>query len=489
MFSRSIPAGNMKLTSPTANNIFNISGDYYNGDATFVATMRALLGKRIPEDTSIHFSLTRSSLDSYRLDGLDFGIVYKIFSIRKDENFPSNYIYLHSLESNTADNERAMAMLDTEMAARGFESKEDLKMFFGNRKITSRFYINNELQTTVIIVAGCMCNRTLHVLQTMMPRYFMWFFKGGLTEKDKQLVRSLGQDSPDEYERIINEFAADYDFRSYAIKTMCGDFEGRVIRDELEEKKNQFERIQRSITESLNEYHRLLNNMNDMNVRIMGLEAKLHDVSGQNALVDFFTSCKNLIPVSLSGGELTFIVQTYLTNFSPDMFETMSANGNSHFYTDYGYTKEWEDPEKRRKFLNAIFSDEAVLKIKVCGVYVMNTRGYIEAISSYSYPEECKDYMPNPHLQYFSCLGNHEQLINDRLKDHDYVGAVVQCIGSAGSVNLSEGVTIRRMLGGQIFSGNQRKIIELPDGTSVTPTEAYEWLVAQEKNEEVTDNA
>lgn len=485
MFSRAIPSDRMKLTSEMANNIFNIRGDFYNGDATFLATMRALLGKRVPDRTPIYFRFTRSSLDSYRLDNLNYGIVRKLFAVDQNEEFNGNEIWLHSLEANQADNDKAMTMLDTDMASHGFESKEDLRAFFASRKIVGRFYINSTIKTTVIVLAGCMCHRTMHVLQTMMPRYFKWYFDPaagtGLTDKEKDLIRSLAAETPDEYERLINEFAKEYDFRSFAIKSICGDFEGRVIRDELAEKRNEFTRLQRGIQDMLRDYHQRLDSIDSLNTRIMGLEAKLHNQSEQNALADYFTACKNLLPIRINDGALTFVVQTYLTNFSPDMWDTIGSNDHSHFYNDYNYTSEWDDINKRRKLLAAIFSDEAMLKIKVCGVYEMTTRGYVRTYSGYDYPDECKDFMPNPHLHYFNCLGGHEPLINERLGAHDYVGAVVQCMGSAGSINLSEGVTVRNMLGDQIFNGTNKKFIELPDGTSVTPSEAYEWLV---KNEE-----
>ena len=54
------------------------------------------------------------------------------------------------------------------------------------------------------------------------------------------------------------------------------------------------------------------------------------------------------------------------------------------------------------------------------------------------------------------------------------VGAVEQCVGSCKSINLAESQTFTYFFE-LLFSTNE-KVVELPDHTSVSPSDALEWL-------------
>ena len=134
-----------------------------------------------------------------------------------------------------------------------------------------------------------------------------------------------------------------------------------------------------------------------------------------------------------------------------------------------------------KKLLDAIFGDEPVLRVKICAYYDMDVRGDVDSMRRYRFQPNCNDYMPNPHLNHYNCLGNHRRYINDRLTDGDVVGAIEQCIASAKSLNIGEGATMEYFLH-DLFQ-TSRKIIELPDHTSVNPSEALKWLKDQESKQ------
>jgi hypothetical protein len=159
----------------------------------------------------------------------------------------------------------------------------------------------------------------------------------------------------------------------------------------------------------------------------------------------------------------------------------MTNNENSHLFCGYTATEDaFSDRLARKKFLDAVFGEDAVLKIKVRSFFRLDLRGEVSTIKAYNYPPEYAGYLTNPHFYFFACIGNNEPVINERLLKGDYIGAIEQCVSSGKNLNLAEGAQTVAPFLAQVFAAGCGAIILTPDGVSCTPKEAYEWLTAQE---------
>ena len=64
----------------------------------------------------------------------------------------------------------------------------------------------------------------------------------------------------------------------------------------------------------------------------------------------------------------------------------------------------------------------------------------------YDYNESCDTYIPNPHIDRYSCLGNYERTMNERLMENDAIGAIEQCISSCKSLNFSDSTVMEVLM-------------------------------------------
>ena len=132
------------------------------------------------------------------------------------------------------------------------------------------------------------------------------------------------------------------------------------------------------------------------------------------------------------------------------------------------------------------------LKIKVCATYTINiVNRQCEAIQGYDFTIVAPDYMPNPHINSYRCMGNYRSAITDAFRRNDYIGVIEQCAASCSSLNWADGTVMQSFMRNTMYSA-RNKFIELPDGTSVTIDGAVEWLKSQEaktteKKEEKAD--
>lgn len=487
MFTRIM--SELQLASDVANHAFhNIAAEEYNGDRSLAATMRALLLPRIEPDTEVNGSYSYLTFNASVIN--QHGLDQLIDAVAKKPNRTSNTLQIINVRlSDKTDADAWFAKLDDE--TNGF-----VKSFDNYKEITdirdyvaeamrARFYIAPSRQSTYIFIES-MTTRRWHYIQAFLPRYFPWFFEGKpVTEEEKGLLFALTRRTPDEYEQKIDAIAAKFNIRDWLIKNMLGDIEKNARKGQIDEIDRQIRNARDRLQSLMRDYSAQVQNMDDLNIRRLGLLSAAEQI-GESEIVEYFTHNKFLDPVSVEGMRMSFIVRTYLDSWDPDMYERIAAKTTSDLYDGYRVSNpKFRDKAIRKKFFDALFGEDPKLRIKMCAYYQLDLRGSATSYRGYAYPQNCKDYMPNPHLQYHNCLGNYSRYIADCLGRGDVVGAVEQCIASAKSINFAEAITYCKMFEAMFSSNN--KVIELPDKTSVSPADALDWLLNQEKAKEESE--
>lgn len=486
MFTRSL--NSLTLTSGIANEIFpNIQGESYNGDVSFIATLRALAAPRISENDVIYLrvrTIRPREPDLRECDSESEKINYlSDYCIADDSILVCGFN--GAIESNRI---AAMATIDESFLKvySGFVELKDLSAFVA-KQANMRFYINEETRSVVVFVNN-LDLKLYHYIQSVVSRLIPWVFKDKpLEEQERELVKSLIRRTAVEYERLIEEFAEKYDFRSKKIEKMLGDFENAAKRQHLNSTVALIDNIERQIDHNVNQYRDLIRQREAKIIEKDGLTAQLKSSCNESEISDYFICNKHLDPICVNSTKLGFIVSCYIENFDLEMYERISENFDGYMYDGYTVTNpEFQDFKVRKKFMDAIFSDEPLLKVKTCAYYLIDLVGSVSTVRDYAYPPMYSDMLPNMHLQRHGCLGNQRPLIEEALRNGDNIGAIEQCVCSAKSINVGESATFPYMLRA-LFASDAKKYIELPDGTSCTPSEALKWLETRENNTEVSE--
>lgn len=484
MFSKALT--NLALASDIADSAFpKISGLRFDGDESLIATLRALLCGRIAGD-AFSAGYSRSEYSAAAVNDASDGACINAFigSSYRDEG---STFHIHSFCNTDEENAASFDVIDRSFLTHmpdGFVFADDLARFFEQKSIKARIFINEHLKRTIIFVER-MDLRKWHFLQSLIPRFFPWWFADNpLSDNELDLLRALTNRYATSYEPLIAVFASQFNFRDVKIRNELSGFETVFEKKKLSDVQNQIKRIEhtiKSLEQQFTDYYQQLNHQRIME---LGLIEKIN-LDHDNEFMDYFLCNKSLHLVEASGARIEFVVATTLSNFDPDMFEAIIDNEDGFFYRHYAtgspYSTNLTD-EDIKKLMTAIFGTET-LKLRVCAVYVLDFEsGNCGAIRDYTYPPEVSDYTPNQHIQHYACLGNNSMYIRKAMQDHDYIGAVEACVSSAKNINLAENNTGTFFME-RILAKNAPKIIELPDGTNVTPAEAVKWLREQEKGE------
>lgn len=446
----------------------SVRGASFSGDVSFVSTLRALMIERPGSSSMVCVKDAYSANFSQLLGSV-------IFS----PDFSNDSVVVVKLRGH-----KLISEIDTRFADAHPEFRElaDLKRFVASY-MTARFYINEESHKTIIFVEDLDVRRW-HLLQALIPRYFPWIFQDSpLSDEERKLLLSLTHKYSNDYERIITDFGDKIDYRSLNIQKYLENFEQNSNLALARECEARVEECMNRMREILDQYDSWLRLKEEAKVKLYGYTALAQACEEKNSeLTDYFKCNKSLIPVYSHDTSFSFVVNTYLESYDPEMYEVYSKNPTSHLYEGYRHPEEFQERDNIKLFLDAIFSEEPLLKVRTCAYFEIDIRGEVDSRSDYSFPPQCRDRIPNPHLQYFDCLGNYHRHILECLNEGNVVGAVEQCVASAKSVNIAEGVTMKRFL--MELMGRRDNVIELPDGSLTTAVNALAWLKKNQNNEE-----
>lgn len=416
-------------------------------DDTFVVTLRILLHDRVSTGQEVN------------LVGLS----------RLDENATPNPRSCSTLQIRSLEG----AMFNPTGLV-GFTEMRDLSQYCAS-VAPVRFFINPQIQSTIVLITTGDHNKIIrawHFIQSLIPRLLPWFFKEHPpTEEEINLLHTLQEKTPKHYVEAVDAYVRSSNFDQKLLTCMLEGFGTSQIDDRIKRVTEEIRQTQIEMSNALTNYRQYYEAQQSLNIKLLGLEEAKRTAPGDADLLDFFQKNPYIRLNAAGKGALHVTISTTLRFFDQDSYELMSRRPESFLFKHIrGAADAFNDPQRRKLFLDAIFKDE-LFKVRLQAIYQVGP----STVDVSSHFNVDSDHLPNPHIQYYACLGNYSVPMAEALRDGDYISALMQCVSSAGSVNINEVVTMEKFLQ-DLFSPQAGNVIEFPNGMTVTPLRALEWL-------------
>jgi hypothetical protein len=474
------------LTSDAANKYFEntITGQHWQRDYTFLATLRALLEPRMKDGENLYLSFNSSQYSDN--DCRNTEQKRAVRAIVDDYPTYQGSLRIHTFSnSSQASNYAWLELMKStfESVYPGWHRVDKVTQFF--RKV---FYvlcfINPELKS-VILFTEDMDMRKMHYLQCGMPAYLPWYFQSDdgeihVSEIEMALIDSLRQKTQNAYEDCISKIAEKYDFNTIRIRQLLAGFESRYERLRCDKVQNDIEYVVDRLNSLNAEIADYLRQQRDLQIQLLGLEAKIAQTGEDSEIMEYFLCNKHLSLENVTDTTMRFVVKDYLTYFDEDMAQRILDNPSSYIYKPNGRAcNNYILAEDMKLLMTAVFLEQTI-KLRVCAAYEFRLEGNVSPLGGYTYGSDYREYMPNMHIDKFRCMGNYSRTINQLLADHNYIGAIEQCIASCKSLNFGDSPVMSEFAR-QIYGLSERgavnvRCFELPDGRVVTPKEAIAYL-------------
>jgi len=376
------------------------------------------------------------------------------------------------------------------LTALGFKHKETVENLMKTKFGSDTIVLYHEEKNVVAIWTQRNSMDTYHLLMSFLPLYYPAIFTKPLTRQDPEvdLFTSLSQNRPD---RFIQELSKAFEpYKKEFIHTQISLIVRGIREGEIETARQAVEAAKAEMEDSLNVYVNRVNAHRESMIRYEGLRNIEQNLEQENTLIEYLCSTPNIRNVNLyNRTTIDFIATSYLTQYDLDTWEQFDHNGTIYDgdYEGYRLSGAFANKDNRKLLLQAIFAEDPKFKVKMCGYYKLDmVRKNVRTNQGYDYVSVdplYKDYIPNPHLQRYACLGDYQTVIARTLANGDLLTAVELCIASAGSVNLDETYQNFRPLLGAILT-SQNKVLTRFDGVDMTPEEALLWLLEEKEKAE-----
>lgn len=309
--------------------------------------------------------------------------------------------------------------------------------------------------------------RLYHLIQAYLPALIPWVFENDpLTEWEKKMLDALAGRHPSAYIAAAGIVYRELGIREMLIRNRIANL-GHGLRDrKIAEMKHTIETYAQEASNYLERFEAKIRQKRDADILLAGYLATPEDESGNEDLISLFLNGDKFQLLECSDSTFRFIIYTTLSNFDTEQFRVFIRNTRSYFYTSSCWSA-----EDTKLFMEAIFGDDPVLKVRVFAGYSLDVNGRSTA---YTVTPGKENFIGNPHIQRFNCLGQYPAEIAKFLIAGNYIGAVDQCAMSAASINMEDS-TVMNFFVRQLTS-TDNKCIQLPDGSVVSPWKALEWL-------------
>lgn len=440
--------------------------------------------------TSLGIALLKSRIENY--DGIS-GVYYSydnkanayedfIERIGLTDTHPLYCYYIYSEDSDVTD------IVNEHLSE--FKERQNISAFIKEKSDNDCTVLYHEIKNIVGIFVNSRDFRLYHLLMSFISLYYPSLFaEKKMTEEDYTIVKSLSNKEKDKFYASIQIVLKPYtiEFRRLQLSSLMKEIHNVKIRNAL----NNVNNLRSRVTSAEEQLGSFIAQMKEAIMIYEGMKATEQYDQPEATLVEYLANNKDIHGLNISDQYLYFSVTTLLNNFNEQAWRSFSDRGNI-YDGEYGTTllDVFKSRDNRKILLDAIFNEDPDLYIRMAGNYRIDlNQCRVYTSSGYDYENidpVFKDYMPNPHLKIFECLGGYRDRIMPALRDRNYISAIEICIASAGSINLDEVTqTFRPFLGWVLSSTN--KIIQRKDGTAMTPEEALVWLIDNKEKKDATD--
>lgn len=476
----------LSLASDVADEIFPlIKAQPYNGDATFCATLRALIQPRLPKDMKKPLQLVFSEeiiANSISEEGF-------LREVLPKEPLEPESILIRLYKTGNNEKQDALDAYQEKIVSafnknfKGFVLDEKAGAWFlnpGAGGIRALLFTNAEKHITVLFVDG-MNVRRLHTIQALLPRLLPWYFEGENAaiagSEDRELLRSLLSPFHDKikeedkelpgYSVLIEKYAEKYDFRTAKINRYLANFVKSALAGQKRSIEREIQDIQSSINELQSRVSENYARKDELSNKLFGIKYREQN-NDDDRLRAYFAANRNVDLVSMENGTLRFATYAWLEWWDEEKIRMMIGNKNADLYS-IGIDK--KDAEL---FYNALFIDRTI-HMRTCACYdVRLDHCSVSAVSDFDGYREMDTRLVNPHILHYSCIGSYEEQFRRYMVSGEYIGVVETAIASTKSVAPSD-PSFNQMISD--FRHNlDKKFFEFDDGRIVSIKEAVKLL-------------
>lgn len=295
-------------------------------------------------------------------------------------------------------------------------------------------------------------------------------------EFEQKLFYSLSIEDYETYTLILDDFyqSLPKSSRQDTIKQLIINAQSNAIshnlstiESELEDCKNEIERIQTSLRAPIERYQRKLEEIRNTKNLIMSIE------NSESELADYLCNHNHIKVIGVENNAIKYLVMTKLDFYEEEGLRILLNNKNSIIYKKFA-----ELPKNTlEQFLTTLFL-ESRYNVKVYGTFTLHLPYTITADKTPA-NHIPKDYIANEHIEVFGCMGSNGSVIMNALMNQNYAFAIEQSIAAIRNINFNDYFVLTSFLSRIMdFESSGCIIFDSETNTHLTPKQLLDRIIS-----------
>jgi len=425
-----------------------------------------------PDDTLL---MTATALLYQRVENLK--LTFEVFNNKEVENINLNpEVYSFHWFNNVGNPDELLNLVKNNFTS--IEKLSTHEKFLSEQLKMPIFIRLMPAENTVCIFTSEMSYKAWHSFQFFIPKYFRIFKEKPLNKEEISFLETLTFKTSSLYEARLRELLDTDSFRKYILKDRLEQFERKLFEAKVQAAKNNLASLENEMNAAMEAYRKACEKRIEAIALVSGLQSMADQTEEHTELQDYLLNNQRLCNVTLDNSTISYIVKTYLAPHHIGEWEMITKHIQ---YFDQYLTSKFTRTEIKL-LLDAIFSENRCLKVKMCAYFSLDYFGS-KVTSAYKYNfanvnKTLMNYIPNPHLHYHNCFGQNKEAILEQLKCGDAIGAIECSVACAQRVNIHENLSFGPFVRDLLSCSGKCLVTE--DGTELTPEEAVAYLKGQD---------
>lgn len=458
---------NLTLCSEEAAEVFpNIKALWEQPDNSFLATLRAIMPKRMAPTDILRFGLERHTADA---GFLEMTLKKKIQAVLRAAVTEKHCLVVISLDGKDHSLFDAIKTRVTEVYT-SLKLLPVVSQYLSQHGCQKASFVS-EADRIAVVIGTAISLSDWHYIQSVLPKLLPWYF-AEYTESDSDtaILRTLTKKDPREYITAMERVAIGLDMRALLVSRKLDGLQREFLQVRIDTSTRKIEGIEREIEKLNKSISQMIAEKFEEQIILMGLN-NMNDPKDLE-LTEFFTHNKALHIIKAEKGIVEYVATGYLNSYDPEFLDSCLNNSKSYFHDNYaGAIISANDTIK---LIKAVFNPNPMCKIKVYAAFELRLGGSLEPIKNYEFPLWLNTYMPHPHLDAMACLGGNSQYINEAMSKQDYIIAISQTMAATRNIYFGDNSAVKHLL--SRLRTEDPVCIEMRTGEIVRPSEAVKML-------------
>lgn len=449
-----------------------------NSMPALLRVMYPRIEKMLPEGANFHYTCRRYLVsDGFKANNNASKTRYFVGFSEVADSSPGLYILFVS--GSSASDLIAIAKHSVEQKTpevKNFRYDEFLSLYT-DKTGRSAVFLNEKEKKTLCLFHNSTSTESsakIHQSASALFRLLPWLFENGTATNDElELMKAFTYTEKEPLLDIFEKQYSESNMREKLIRAITSEFTSDWYQRKIQALAKKLNELNALIESKYKEIRDLRQKKEDDDLMLNAVRSKAcRGETGDNELIEYILLNKEITLLGRNENSIKFAIVAPMENYDQDRFEKLLSDYDDD--SSFVYSQSPYRFGESKALLNAIWGKDKQYTLMNYATYSIDHRAVVDTYQNEESESQFPGCVPNPHIVHMHCLGDYRDMLSQAEENIDFVGALIVCGQSARSINMSESVTVEKLM--RDLWTTKEAVLRDAQGNALTVKQAVDQL-------------